>query len=136
MKLKVLMFFSAASLFLPFLFYSTEDARAIRLDSGRSTIQGYVFFDKNRNGVLEYKTEYPGISGVRIGLADERRNIFVAETRTDTKGYYQFYNIRGGHYRVAVIPPRNTRPTNFTDKVVFLPDHTLTTISFGVIPRW
>lgn len=135
MKRKVLMLFSTFFLLLPFLFYGAENAHAIRLDTGRSTIQGYVFFDKNQNGILEYKTEYPGISGVRIGLADHRRDVFVAETRTDAKGYYQFYNIRGGLYRVAIIPPRRVRPTNFTDKIVFLPEHTLTTISFGVIFR-
>lgn len=116
-----------------FFFLGPKKTHAIRLDTGRSTIQGYVFHDKNQNKVLEYKTEFPGISGIRIRLENMDDPKFRVETFTDGRGYYQFYNIKGGSYIIKANLPG--KPTNFKETQLGLPQHTLRTISFGVMFR-
>ena len=66
------------------------------------SINGHVWLDSNRNGVLE--TSEKGITAVTVTLRDAA-NAIVATTTTAPDGTFSFVNIPAGHYTVAETQP-------------------------------
>lgn len=58
---------------------------------------GYVFTDRNRNGIYDYKVDVPQV-GARVILANGR----IA--RTDTDGRYHFRDVREGSWALRLDP--------------------------------
>ncbi len=69
-----------------------------------SDLSGHTFYDQNNNGRRD-TSEQP-LASVLVTLWDEAGQK-VAETRTNTDGYYQFNRLRPGTYRVTEQTPAN-----------------------------
>ncbi|MCA9134151.1 MAG: carboxypeptidase regulatory-like domain-containing protein, partial [Planctomycetales bacterium] len=72
-----------------------------------SDVSGYTYYDQNNNGMRE-SGERP-LSGVLVTLWDDAGNK-LAETRTNSQGYYQFNRLRPGTYRVTEQTPAGYIP--------------------------
>jgi SdrD B-like domain len=74
-----------------------------------ANVTGIVFFDPNRDGVLQ--TGEPAVSpGTVIQLRDIN-GVLIATTITNIDGSYTFPNVPPGTYTVTVIPPAGTSAT-------------------------
>ncbi len=62
-------------------------------------LDGIIFVDANQNGIFD--TDEPIIGNVTVSLYDEDGNL-IAETTTDSTGYYVFEDLNSGNYTVAV----------------------------------
>lgn len=91
--------------------------------SGSYKIDGYVWYDSNRNGKRERnkngrgnKNEY-GVNGVTVKLYDNRNNciktIKTQNNSNGSRGYYLFDGLKWGTYRVKV---ERVEDYNFTKK--------------------
>ncbi|MFO1065992.1 MAG: SdrD B-like domain-containing protein [Pirellulales bacterium] len=76
-----------------------------------SNLSGYVYVDNDDDGVRD-NGERP-IGDVKVILWDEAGQQ-VAETRTDSRGYYHFDNIPPGHYRITEEQPAGYLPGKAT----------------------
>ncbi|MEZ6135299.1 MAG: SdrD B-like domain-containing protein [Pirellulaceae bacterium] len=72
-----------------------------------SDLSGHTFFDQNNNGLRD-SGEAP-LTNVLVQLWDASGNK-LAETRTDSQGFYQFHNLRPGTYRVTETTPSGYIP--------------------------
>lgn len=72
-----------------------------------SDLSGHTFYDQNNNGRRD-NGELP-LSNVPVTLWDDAGNK-LAETRTNSQGYYQFNRLRPGTYRVTEQTPSNYVP--------------------------
>ncbi len=72
-----------------------------------SLISGYVYHDRNDNGLREAGEE--AIGGVGVRLFDEDGNQ-VAIVQTDSDGYYEFAGLSAGSYRLV-----ETQPSGWLD---------------------
>lgn len=63
------------------------------------SLDGIIFVDANQNGIFD--TDEPIIGNVTVSLYDEDGNL-IAETTTDSTGYYVFEDLNSGNYTVAV----------------------------------
>ena len=68
-------------------------------------LSGHVWHDTNDDGVFEQGSE-SGINNVVIQLFDDS-GALVAETTTNTDGYYEFKNLKAGTYRIVELQPGN-----------------------------
>ncbi len=67
-----------------------------------SSIAGYVYHDRNDNGLRETGEE--AIPGANVTLVDQDGNQ-VGVAQTDTNGYYEFTGLSAGTYRVIESQP-------------------------------
>ena len=82
-------------------------------------IDGYIFEDKNENGVFDKKTETP-FKAYTVQLVDEEGaivndlegNPYI--TTTDQEGKYSFNLYRNGTYKIKVLTPSTYVPTNLS----------------------
>ncbi|AMC94129.1 hypothetical protein AOC36_09045 [Erysipelothrix larvae] len=65
------------------------------------TIDGYVFFDEDADGIFDPKTNDQPIKPYTVTLYDSQ-NRPIDRVDTDANGYYQFITNKAGSYRVAV----------------------------------
>ncbi|MCA9157434.1 MAG: carboxypeptidase regulatory-like domain-containing protein, partial [Planctomycetales bacterium] len=72
-----------------------------------SDLSGHTFYDQNNNGRRD-NGELP-LSNVLVTLWDDAGSK-VAETRTNSQGYYQFNRLRPGTYRVTEQTPSDYVP--------------------------
>ncbi|WP_050769497.1 MSCRAMM family protein [Blastopirellula marina] len=72
-----------------------------------ATIAGYVYHDRDNDGVKEAGEE--GIGGVTVVLLDAS-GVQVGTTTTNSDGSYSFTGLRAGSYQVV-----ETQPTNYLD---------------------
>jgi hypothetical protein len=68
-------------------------------DSTTYSLDGITFVDANQNGIFD--TDEPVIGNVTVSLYDEDGNL-IAETTTDSTGYYVFEDLNPGNYTVVV----------------------------------
>jgi hypothetical protein len=75
------------------------------VDQAFSAISGYVYLDRNDNGVRE--SEDPGIADVEVSLfgTDLLQDIVDRQTKTDVHGRYRFGDLLPGTYAVEVEQP-------------------------------
>ncbi|RLT41553.1 MAG: hypothetical protein DWI57_06810 [Chloroflexi bacterium] len=71
-------------------------------DLATASISGEVYMDGNTNRIREPLEA--GISGARIILLDASGG-YLAETTTDSDGYYLFGNLEFATYRLQIVPP-------------------------------
>ncbi|MBI1249078.1 hypothetical protein GC197_14700 [bacterium] len=67
-----------------------------------ATLSGYVYHDRNNDGVRDPGEE--GIGGVLVQLYDEN-GIQAGLAITDDNGYYEFTNLVKGQYRIEELQP-------------------------------
>ncbi len=88
-------------------------ARAPDIGFGPNTsganVTGIVFFDPNRDGVLQ-TGEPPVVVGTVVELRDIN-GVLIATTTTGVNGSYTFPNVPPGTYTITVIPPVGTSAT-------------------------
>lgn len=72
-----------------------------------ANLSGYTFYDQNNNGRRD-TAEQP-LTGVLVTLFDDAGQK-VAETRTNSQGYYQFDRLHPGTYRVTEQTPSGYIP--------------------------
>ncbi len=72
-----------------------------------STLSGFVYHDRDNDGNREAGEE--AIGGVRLSLVDAQQQV-VAETVTDSSGYYEFTGLYAGRYTI-----RETQPAGWID---------------------
>ncbi len=79
-------------------------------------LSGFVYIDADNDGILDGgirggSSETP-IANVTIQLfgTDDRGNPVTRSTQTDSKGFYEFLNLRPGTYRIV-----ETQPTGYLD---------------------
>ena len=80
-------------------------------DEVGATIAGYIFDDDNSNNTFD-TNEY-GIQGAVVTLTAE--GIVVDIDTTDANGYYIFYNVPPGDYKVHVSLPVNVSSSFWSD---------------------
>ncbi|MFH1701636.1 MAG: SdrD B-like domain-containing protein [Candidatus Zixiibacteriota bacterium] len=68
-----------------------------------SSIGDYVWWDKNMNGIQD--TSEFGLEDIMVNLLDCDSNNVLAQTITDTSGYYCFMDLDPGNYIVQFILP-------------------------------
>ena len=75
-----------------------------------SSLSGYVYLDKDNDGVKE--TSEAGLSGVKVTLIgkDLAGNTVSKSTTTDSTGYYKFASLPAGTYTIT-----ETQPTAYQD---------------------
>ena len=85
-------------------------AATTAVDPESSTISGFVYLDRNNNGVRDF--DDPGIEGVEITLSgtDSLGNSVSQVVFTDASGLYSFDGLAQGTYSVA-----ETQPTRYRD---------------------
>ncbi|MEW4452760.1 SdrD B-like domain-containing protein [Bremerella sp. JC817] len=76
-------------------------------ESEPADLSGYVYHDRNNNGIREAGEE--GIAGTTVRLFDENGNL-VDTLVTDSNGYYHFTGLTKGIYRIV-----ETQPTGYLD---------------------
>ncbi|MEW4566148.1 SdrD B-like domain-containing protein [Bremerella sp. JC770] len=76
-------------------------------ESEPADLSGYVYHDRNNNGVREAGEE--GIGGTTVQLFDENGNL-VDTLVTNDNGYYHFTGLTKGTYRIV-----ETQPTGYLD---------------------
>lgn len=82
---------------------------------GSSTLGGWVYVDRNNDGILAFNTDPNpeiALSGVEITLfkTDSGSDVEVAKKTTDSGGYYSFGGLGAGTYKV-----RETQPVAYVD---------------------
>ncbi len=82
---------------------SARDTDAV--DQAFSSISGYVYMDRNDNGVRE--SDEPGLVDVEITLngTDFQQNAVYRQTRTNLEGRYRFGGLLPGTYAVEETQP-------------------------------
>lgn len=82
---------------------------------GSSTLSGWVYVDRNNDGILAFNTDPKpeiAINGVEITLfkTDSGSDVEVAKKTTDNGGSYSFGGLGAGTYKV-----RQTQPVAYVD---------------------
>ena len=72
-----------------------------------SSISGYVYHDRNDNGIREAGEE--PITGTTVTLIDQNGTL-VGTEQTDANGFYEFTGLSAGDYRIM-----ETQPTDWLD---------------------
>jgi hypothetical protein len=95
-------------------------------------VHGQVFHDVNGDGVENGADT--GLVGATVLLLNPANNSVLATTTTGNNGYYAFYNLAAGRYRVAVTPRPGWGLTtaNPTDVTVGTDD--VLAAPFGAVP--
>ncbi len=78
----------------------------LSLDAGLvynfGSIGDFIWFDYNMNGIQD--PDEAGVAGVLVKLYDCNGNL-LAQTVTDSMGYYHFENLLAGYYKISVVLP-------------------------------
>jgi len=85
--------------------------------SGSYTIQGFMFFDENQNGIFEYDSEriFPGVwANLRLCTPKEDGNDWVKTGASEAQGLYQFDDVKENEYFVEFFRPPPGDDYNFT----------------------
>lgn len=105
---------------IPILDYGTSD---MTWDAGivdtKGTIGDFVWYDKNRNGIQDEGEK--GLEGIKVVLEvnttgdmnNEDAWTEYGATETNSSGYYRFYDLPSGYYRVRFQIPEEYRITLF-----------------------
>lgn len=95
---------------IPILEYGTSDmtwdAGIVETVEPKGTIGDFVWYDKNRNGIQD--EDEVGIGGIEVVLEMNESGTLSNEsgwgvygsTTTNSNGYYRFYDLPSGYYRV------------------------------------
>lgn len=87
----------------------TEEMKtpAVQISVISRKLEGKVWFDKNKNGLIDNEEEY--LSGIRVSLvkADGTESFdvdgqVIGEQITNENGYYSFENMQKGKYKVLI----------------------------------
>lgn len=85
--------------------YGFVAGRGVTVVSAAPRVSGFVFADRNQNGVMDHFDS--GIGGIRIeltGVAANGSKVRVF-TQTNAQGFYQFRNLPVGKYTIREIQP-------------------------------
>jgi hypothetical protein len=101
---------------------------------GPREISGYVFEDKNRNGLFDAGEERLGSQTVIVTNPTATKRLHDATT--DASGSFRFADLRDGEYRVSVMVPEGFDRTNDDSfSVMVLGNQPMTEVHFGLARR-
>jgi SdrD B-like protein len=99
--------------------------------SGAGQITGFVFEDKNRNGVFDAGDNR--LSGQVVLLTNRDRSQRFGSATTSDDGSFHFDQIAGGEYRVSLNIPEKFERTNDDSFMLKVPEKgTAPTVTFGI----
>lgn len=101
---------------------------------GPREISGYVFEDKNRNGLFDTGEERLGSQTVIVTNPSATKRLH--NTTTDASGSFRFADLRDGEYRVSVMVPEGFDRTNDDSfSVMVLGNQPMAEVHFGLARR-
>jgi hypothetical protein len=118
------------------LYSPVTDAEAMRLNGTNyrrnfnisvnlSTLEGFIYDDKNNNGSYEPAIDTP-LSGITVKLFDYYFGESIHPVKTDAQGHYIFRNLYPSKYNISAVENNYT----FFDKLInVVPDDNLYNIS-------
>jgi hypothetical protein len=87
------------------------------VNTNGASLSGYVYQDLNNNQMYDHALPDVPVPGVTISLIDAVSGALVAQTKTDTNGFYSFTNVAPGIYNILEGPP----PFGLVNEVVSQP---------------
>ncbi len=106
-----------------------ENATAYNFAEVGTTLSGVVWLDEDQSGTRE-GSEVGRLEGVKIVLRDVSGTV-LAETITDSMGFYQFTDLVAGTYQVAETQPEGYGSSTRNDLSVVVPLEGLTDVDLG-----
>jgi hypothetical protein len=103
---------------------------AVLAQDGTPTIEGFVFNDKNQNGLFDEGDT--GVDGVTVELLPVADGLSDVSVITSGGGFYAFTNLELGDYLVREIDPADHISTTFNEVSVTIADtDAVVTVNFG-----